>query len=594
MQETRHPSQTSKELIFDLKKVALGETAADLAVINGNIVNVYTGELLYGNTVLIKGNRIAYVGKNVAKAISSSTKVIDATQKTLIPGLIDGHTHIDWPYSLSELLRYAMKGGTTTIISEFCNAVFPLGYRGIIHFLNNAENQPIKVFLTIPPMVTLSRAAEEQAITAKEIRKLFKRKDVIGLGEPYWAPVVAGNKRVNELIEETINTGKIIDGHSSGAKDNKLQAYINSGISSCHEPITVEEVKERLRLGLFVLVREGEVRRELEEISKIQDENIDLSRLILSTDGIGPWQLTTDGYMEYVVQKAINLGFNPIKAIKMATINPAHRFGLGNLIGGIAPGKIADIVIIPDLHSIKAEYVISNGKIVARDGQLLLKPKNNGYPKWMEKSIRLTSEFTADDFTIPVAVSRQQVRTRVIDLVTGLVTREAIIDIPVFNGLLCVDVTADLLKIAAIARTYEPGKTFVGFIRGFKLKKGAIATSASWDSSDIIVVGANEADMAQAVNRIRQLNGGIVICTGGKIQTELPLPIGGMISEEPMETIASKLHEIQQEAANLGFPYPDLRITLSVMATPAIPFLRICEDGLFSIDQNSFVDLFVG
>jgi adenine deaminase len=486
-----------------------------------------------------------------------------------------------------------MKGGTTTIISEFCNAVFPLGYQGIIQFLKSTENQPIKVFVTIPPMVTLSRAAEEQAITVTELRKLLKRKGVIGLGEPYWAPIVAGNKRVSKLMVETMNMGKIIDGHSSGAKDNKLQAYITSGISSCHEPITVEEVKERLRLGLFVLVREGEIRRELEAISNIKDENIDLNRLVLSTDGIGPWQLTADGYMEYVVQKAIYLGFNPITAIKMATINPAQHYGLDNFIGGIAPGKIADVVIVPDLHSIRAEYVISNGQLVARDDQLLLEPKNYGYPKWMERSIRLTRDFTADDFTIPVAASRQQVRARVIDLVTGLVTREAIIDIPVSKGLLCIDVATDLLKIAAIARTYEPGKTFVGFIRGFKLKKGAIATSASWDLSDIIVVGADEADMAQAVNRIRQLNGGIVLCTGGKIQAELPLPIGGMISEEPMETIARKLQDIQQLAANLGFPYPDLRITLAIMTTPAIPFLRICEDGLFSIDQNSFVDLIV-
>ncbi len=586
-------SVTSRERVNNLMKVALGEAEADLAIVNGDIVNVYTGEVLSGDTVLIKGDRIAYVGKNGEGSIGSSTQVIDAGGKTLIPGLIDSHAHEDYPYSMSELVKYALKGGTTTIISEVDMICFPMGYQGIISFLRSAKDQPVKVFATVPPMVTISRAAEEHAITVSELRRLLRRRDVIGLGESYWAPVVNGNQRLVDFIVETINAGKRVDGHTSGAKGNKLQAYIACGISSCHEPITAEEVKERLRLGLFVLVREGEVRRELEAIARIKDENIDLTRLALCTDGIGPRQLTTDGYMEFVVQKAIDLGFDPVTAIKMATVNSARHFAIDNLVGGIAPGKYADIVIIPHLRRVQAQYVISNGQLVVRDGQLLVEPKKYAYPRSMEKSIRLPRDFTVDDFAIPVGAGKQQVKVRVIDQVTSVLTREAIIDFPASDGRLHIDVDADLLKVAAIERMYVPGKTFVGFMRGLRMRRGAIATSITWDLSDIIVVGASEADMAEAVNRIRQIEGGVVVCADGEILAEISLPVGGLIQRGPMETIARELSSVQQAAASLGFPYPDVRTTLAVLTTPAIAFLRICEDGLFSIAQNSFVDLIV-
>jgi adenine deaminase len=578
----------------DLMKVALGEAAADLAIVNGDIVNVYTGEVLTGDTVLIKGDRIAYVGKNADKSIGSSTKVIDAAGKTLIPGLIDGHGHIDYPYSMGELVKYAMKGATTTIVSEVDMIVFPLGYQGVIQFLKSAEEQPIKILVTIAPMVSMSPAVREHGITVNELRRLLRRREVIRLGEPYWAPVIAGTPQILDLMAETINAGKRVDGHGSAAKGNKLQAYAASGVSTDHESTTAEEVKERLRLGFYVLIREGEIRRELDEISKIKDENIDLTRLGLASDAIGPWQLVEDGYMDFIVQKAINLGFDPITAIKMGTINTAQHFGLDNLIGGIAPGRYADIVIIPNLRRIQAEYVITNGQLVVGDGQLLVEPKKHAYPKSMERSVRLTRDFTAEDFAIPVDTAKKQVKVRVITQATELVTREAIVDVPVSDGRLSIDVDADLLKVAAIERTYVPGKTFVGFIRGFKMKRGAIAASISWDTSVILVVGASEVDMALAVNRIRQLKGGMVVCAGDKIVTETALPIGGLISLEPMETLAHQLSDFQQAAADLGCPFPDVRTTLVTLPTAAIPFLRICEEGLFNVAQWSFVDLVVG
>jgi len=294
-----------------------------------------------------------------------------------------------------------------------------------------------------------------------------------------------------------------------------------------------------------------------------------------------------------VVQKAIDLGFEPVTAIQMATINVAQHFGIDDFIGGIAPGKYADIVIIPNLNTIQAEQVISNGQVVAKNGQLLVSPRRHTYPKSFEDSLSLPKNFDASDFAVPVEGSHSQVKVRVIDLVTDFLTREAIMDMPVSNGFLELDATKDILKIAAIERTYPSGKTFVGFIRGMGLKQGAIATSYAGDSWDVLAIGANEADMAQAVNRVGELKGSIVVCAVGKILAEIPLPIGGTLSPEPMETIAHQLHNVQQAATNLGCIPPDIRNTLVFLTSEAIPFLRICEQGLVDLRQNRIVDLIV-
>jgi adenine deaminase len=533
--------------------------------------------VLKGDSVLIKGDRIACVGKDTG-AIGRRTTVIDAAGKTLLPGLIDGHTHIDLLYTAGEFLRYAVKGGTTTIITETSNVASVAGYEGVIQFLRSTKNQPVKVFITAPPMVTISPMTEAHSLTVGELRRLLRRAEVVGLGEPYWGQVVGGSPRVLGLITETLKAGKRVDGHSSGASPGKLEAYVASGVSSCHEPITAGEVMERLRLGLFVLVREGEIRRELEAISQLKDEGIDFSRLAISTDGIGAWQLVSDGYMEFVVQKAIDLGFDPVRAIQMATI---------------APGRYADIVIVPDLQTIRAEYVISNGQVVARNGRVIVPPRKHRYPASARRSVYLSRDLDAGDFAVRVESPRREVRVRVIDQVTELVTREAIIGMPLSDGELESDTTRDILKVAAIERSYHSGRAFTGFIRGIGLKAGAIATSGVWDSGLIIAVGADDAAMAQAVNRVGELDGGIVVCDRGRILAEIPLPVWGLISTEPMEMIARRLYSVQGAAAELGCTLPDIRITLAVLATPAIAHLRICEDGLFNLRENRFVDLIV-
>jgi len=578
---------------YELTKVALGESDADLAIVNGSLVNVYTGELLIGDCILIKGDKIAYTGKYLKKGIVPATRIIEATGKVIIPGLVAGHTHLDYICSTSEIVRCSIRTGTTSIITETAEAAFKLGYRGVLEYLKSIRNQPVKFWFTLPPMGTISPAASEHLLTLDETRRLLRRDDCVGTGEVYWNKANAGEKRQLEIIAATIQAGKKVEGHSAGAAANKLQAYTALGITSDHEPITAEETLERLRLGLSVMAREGEVRQDLEAISQLKDRKIDFRRLAVSTDGIGPWELLGRGFMDYLVQHAIDLGFPPIQAIQMGTLNVAEHFNLQDIIGGIAPGKYADIVIIPEIDTIKPETVISNGEIVLLKGESQVQPQPYRYPSFAYQAIRLEKNFKAADFAVPVNTSRTTARVRVIDQLTNVLTRESILDLPVAEGHIRMDAAKDIIKVAAVEYQHTHGQTFTGFIRGLGLKKGAVSTSTCWDSTNLTVAGANEDDMALAVNRIQELHGGTVVCLNGKVAAEAAFPIGGVISDDPLEVLADKLTGIQRRAEEMGCVSPDIRTTLSVLLTPAIPYLRICESGLFNIRLNSPVDLIV-
>jgi adenine deaminase len=578
---------------YELARVALGQAEADLAVINGKIVNVYTAELLEGDTVLIKGDKIAYVGPNAKGSIGPQTRIIDAAGKTLIPGLIDGHTHTDYIYSSHELVRFAMKTGTTTIITDVVELTFALGYSGFKEFLRSVRNQPVKFRLSIPPLVTISPVMREHLFTRAQLDRLLREKDVMGLGEMYWGPVIAGDRHQLKIIDQTLEAGKKLEGHGAGATGNKLQAYVALGITSDHEPITAAEALERLRLGLSVMIREGEIRKDLAAVSRIKDQKLDFRRLAVSTDGIGPKALITRGFMDHLLQETIDLGFPPIQAVQMATLNVAEHFNLQDFIGGIAPGRFADLVIVPDLTTVRPELVISNGRVVAENGELKVQPRRHVYSKTTHNSIHLDRHFEAEDFRVTTDTQNPTIKVRVIDQITNLLTKEAILDLPVSGGQIKLDLPNNVIKVAAVERHYAPGKTFTGFIRGFGLKAGVVATSTSWDSSDLVVVGADEADMALAVNRLHQLNGGMMVCRDGKIMAEIAFPVGGMISIESMEIIAEKLDLIQEAGAKLGCSSPEIRTTLSVLTTGAIPYLRICESGLFNLRLNRMVDLVV-
>jgi adenine deaminase len=572
--------------------VTLGKEKADLALLDATILNVYTGEWMEGCSVSVKGEWIAYVGPDPKDTIGKDTQVIDAVGKTIIPGFIDGHAHLmDQLYTVDEFLSYAMVGGTTTIITESME-VFPvMGYEGVIDFLESLKNQPIKLFATAPAMVSTSKRA--QGIPKGTLKKILSRDEMVGLGESYWQKVIAEPEEYFPLFQETLKLGKRLEGHSAGAKGRKLMAYSASGISSCHEPIKADEVLERLRLGMHVMIREGSVRADLASIATIRDAGVEFRRLMLVTDGVSPGDLLEKGYMEGVVQKAIDCGFDPIHAVQMATINTAEYFSLDGIVGGIAPGKYADMVVIPNPREIIAGNVISRGQVIAREGELLTSPRRHAFREKSRNSIHLRRSLRASDFAIRVRDAAKDVKVRVIDQVTALVTEELLVLMPVVDGEIRQDVGRDIIKVAAIDRRFFPGKTFVGLVRGFGLRAGAFASTKAWDTSDIIVVGENDMDMALAVNRIFELKGGAVACAAGRILAEIPLPIFGLISDLPLKVIASKIGEVRIAVKELGFPFDNPLLTINTLTGAAIPFLRICEEGLVNLKDGQTVGLIV-
>ena len=582
--------RTSEETL-QLMNVALGKEKADLAIVNARLVNVYTGELLENHAVSIKDQWIAYVGPNPADTIGPKTEIIDAAGKTVIPGLIDGHTHLAWFFSVDEVLKYVCGGGTTLIVTETLE-LYPVGgYDGVVDFLESLKDQPIKILATAPPMISISHTA--QGIPADELQKLLARGDILGIGESYWQAVLQEPELMLPTLEQSLLAGKTLEGHTAGASEKKLSAYVAAGISSCHEPIDEQQVLAGLGMGLHIMIREGSIRRDLESIAKIKDRGIDTRRLILVTDGISPLDIMEKGYMEFVVQKAIDCGFAPIEAIQMATLNVAEHFSIDGLVGGIAPGRYADLAIIPDVSNIDAHVVISSGRVIAENSRLLVQPRKHEFKPASLNSLHLSQKLTPAHFAIQAPEGVRTAKVRVIDLVTDLVTAELHMDVPVTNGRIEVDVNQDLLKIAAVDRTNHPGRTFTGLIKGFGLKSGAMACSAAWDTSDIVVIGADDADMAAAVNRIHDLQGGAVVCNNGNVVAELPLPVLGIISELPIEDLSQQLDAIKKASSRLGVAFANPLLTLITSTGAAIPYLRICEEGLVNLKDGLTLGLFV-
>jgi adenine deaminase len=572
--------------------IAAGNAFADTVILNADVLNVYTGEIVKDHGISIGQKWIAYVGPDPSHTIGPNTRVIEAKGKTVIPGLIDGHTHLAWLYTVAEFLTYAMAGGTTTIITESLEPYPISGLSGTVDFLESLKSQPIKIYATAPAMATTSRAT--MGIKRQDLLHLLERDDVLGLGESYWQSVFQNPELFLPLFHDVRAAKKTLEGHSAGASEKKLMAYAAAGISSCHEPIKADEVIDRLRLGLYVMIREGSIRHDLETISVIKDASIDFRRLILVTDGVTPKRLMEKGYMEYVVQKAIDCGFNPVTAIQMATLNVAEHFSMDHLIGGIAPGRCADLLIIPGLHRIKAEYVISNGEVIAKNGKLLDLPRVHTFSEESVDSLKLTKPIQPKAFTIEAGKTQTSVKTRIINMVTDLVTTEIRMDLPVVAGQIMGDMHQDVVKVAAIDRAHHAGKTFTGFIKGFGISSGAFACTAAWDTSNIIIVGASDEAMALAANRLRELKGGAVVCEKSLIIAELPLPIFGLISALPMPALAKKVAEINHAAFELGVPFCDPLLTLITLTGAAIPFLRICEEGLVNLKTGETMKVIVG
>jgi adenine deaminase len=572
-------------------RVALGEQPADLVVLNAELVNVFSGEIQKKMGVAVSGAWIARVSADVRDTIGPSTRVIDAAGKTLVPGLIDGHTHLSWIYSAAAFIPFAAASGVTTVVTETLEPFPVAGTAGVIDFLDSFRDQPIRILATAPIMVSISSASK--GIPTGDLALLLERGDVLGLGESYWQAVLQEPETYLSALEQTQRCGKVLEGHTAGASEKKLAAYLCAGVTSCHEPIDAEQVLARLRLGVHVMIREGSIRRDLEAISVVRQSGVDRRRLVLASDGASPQDLIQGKYMDFVVRKAMVCGFTPVEAIQMATLNAAEHFRLDGVLGGIAPGRVADMVLVPDLAGFAPETVICSGTVIMDGGRLLITPRRHAFSEQSLNTVKLPRRLHPADFIIRAPAGGASARVRVIEMVTDLVTAERQLDLPLSNAAVEADPAGGLCKIAAVDRTHNPGKLFTGLIKGFGLRAGAVACSAAWDTSDIVVVGAGSADMAGAVNRLLELQGGAVLCEGGQVLQEIPMPIFGLASDLSVPVLAGRLQVMKQALARLGVTFPDPLLSLITLTGAAIPYLRICEEGLVNLKDGKTVGLFV-
>ncbi len=577
----------------ELQQVALGRTPAELVVRGGTLLSVHTNEWLEGWGLAVQGDRIAAIGPDLDYAIGPLTAVVDATGRYLIPGLIDAHYHQDVVTGMAEFARAVVPRGCTAAVGEVTNTANVGGYSGVRAFMEGIEALPFRSY-AVAPMISFlcsDRGDGRPMISAEEVEMILGHPRVLGLGEIYWHRAVEASEDLARLVAAARRAGKAVDGHSAGARGQKLQAFAALGITSCHEPITDVEVVERLRLGLDTMVREGAVRQDLDAIQPLLGKGLDLKRLCFITDSPWPDVLVEKGHLDHLYRRAVGLGMAPAQALRALTLHPAEHFGLDRDMGSLTPGRLADFCVVTDLRSLACERVYCGGWLVAQEGKLTVPVESNARLRRALPPVKLPARMTPAHFAIPAPPGRSAV-VRVAEWVFTIVNREVHEELPVRDGSLVVDPAAGYSKAAALDR-FGQGRKTVGVVKGFRLKRGAFASSYSFDCANLVVIGADDADMALALNRMAELGGGFVVADGGRIVAELPLEVGGAVSEAPIEELAAKLGAVQDAIRRLGCSLPNPIVAGSTLTFSAVPSLRIRERGLVQVRTGQSVGLFV-
>lgn len=560
---------------------ASGKEKSDLVLKNANLVNVCSGEI-YETDIAISRGLIAGLGRYEGR------KEIEAKDKYAVPGLIDGHTHIEMSMlSISEFARAVVPRGTTAVVADPHEIANVLGVEGIRAILEEAAATPLKVFCMAPSCVpatepSLGLETPGARIGHEEIKKLLQMERVLGLAEVMnYGGVLAKEEEVWKKIEIAKELKYPVDGHAPLLCGKELNAYVSSGVGSDHESVAYEEALEKLRLGMRVMVREGTVAKNLKSIAPGL-KSADTRNCMLVTDGERtPLDLKEEGYLDHVFRRAIEEGVDPVKAVQMCTINPAEWFKLDDFIGSISPGKIADIVLLKNLETFEVEKVVVDGNILTDFTTPSEYNYRDKYPKYGE-SVRI-KRVKPDDFEIKLDGTRN---ARIIGLIEGELLTEELVD--EISG---IDAARDILKIAVVERHHYSGNIGLGFVKGFGLKTGAVASSIAHDCHNIVIIGTNEAEMAFACNRLKEIGGGIVLCSGCEVKSELELPIAGLMTDKGLDYAARKQKEMEDKISDMGCKLRAPFITMSFLALPVIPELKITDKGLVDVKKRKIVDI---
>lgn len=581
----------------DLIEVAMGRQAADIVIRNGTWVCVQSGEFIPNINIAIKDGKIAYVGPDASQAIKEGTWVIEAEEKFLVPGLLDGHMHVESSMlTVTEFSRSVLPHGTTGIFIDPHEIANVFGLKGVRLMADEAIQQPIHVWVQVPSCVPSSPMLETSGgeITPDDVAVALTWERVIGLGEMMnYHGVALGDKKSIIEINLAMSEGKVVGGHYAGKELGlPFHGYAAGGPEDDHEGTTPEDAFARIRQGMKVMLRYGSAWQDVaNQAQVITKSGIDSRHFILCTDDSQAETLVSDGHMDRVIRHAIAEGIPAMTAIQMSTINTAEHFGVAREVGQIAPGRWADILVVDDLQKFQIQMVIAKGQVAAINGDLLLQDTKINYPEWVYHSVILRDQLKPDDFSIPLSNESPLVQVNVIGILENHApTRHLSFKIAPDENEININKINDCAKLAIVERHHKTGIVQVGLVSGFGFTEAcAVASTVAHDTHNMIVVGTNEEDMCLAANTLAEIGGGQIVVKKGKVIGLIKLPIGGIISDQPASEVAIQAKTILDGFISCGCNLNNPNMTLSLLSLVVIPELRLSDKGLVDVNNFTFI-----